>query len=199
MPNFREIRFAEKKEEILFSAIDIFVKKGYEKTTVEEIAAELKMTKGGIYHYFNGKEDILFQCSMKAYSVANEVLTKILEKRDLNPKEKLGLAIREHVKLLTQKFVYGALRQQELMSPGNQGLQHDTICAERDKFQQTFLNIFQEGIDDGTFKPVNLKLVGFAILGAVNWVARWYSPDGPFSKEKIAETFANYFINGLER
>jgi len=50
MANFREIRFAEKKEDIFNKAAEIFLQKGYEKTTLEEIAAELKMTRGSIYN-----------------------------------------------------------------------------------------------------------------------------------------------------
>lgn len=196
MPNFREIRFAEKKEEIFLRAADIFAKKGYEKTTLEEIAAELKMTKGSIYHYFNGKEDILFQSLIRAHALANQVLSKIIERRDIPPKDKLYLAIKEHIKVLTTKFVYATLRQQELLLPVKL---RDEVRAERKKFQQMLVGIVHEGIEEGAFKPANLKLVSFAILGATNWVARWYSPDGPFSPEAIGEAFADYLVGGLEK
>jgi len=196
MPNFREIRFAEKKEEIIFKAVESFAKKGYEKATLEEIAAELKMTKGSIYHYFNGKEDILFQSLIKAHTIANQVLSKIVERRDLPPKDKLCLAIKEHVKVLTTELAYGPLRQQELLLPVKL---RDEVRAERKKFQQMFVGIVHEGIEEGAFKPANLKLVSFAILGATNWVARWYSPDGPFSPEAIGEAFADYLVGGLEK
>ena len=196
MPNFREIRFAEKKEEIFFKAAEIFAKKGYEKTTLEEIAAELKLTKGSLYHYFKGKEDILFQSFIKAHSLAVQVLSKIVERKDIPPKVKLCLAIKEHIKVLTTKFVYATLRQQELLLPAEL---RGEVRVERKKFQQMFVSIVHEGIEDGTFKPVNLKLVSFAILGATNWVARWYSPDGPFSPEKIGEAFADYLVGGLEK
>jgi AcrR family transcriptional regulator len=76
MPTFREIRFTEKKEKIFNKSAEIFAKKGYEKTTLEEIAAELKMTKGNVYHYFEGKENILFQSLMRAHSLANKVLSR---------------------------------------------------------------------------------------------------------------------------
>jgi len=196
LPNFREIRFAEKKEEIFFKAAEIFAKKGYEKATLEEIAAGLKLTKGSLYHYFKGKEDILFQSLIRAHAMANEVLSKIVERRDIPPKAKLCLAIKEHVKVLTTKFVYATLRQQELLLPAEL---RDEVRAERKKFQKMFVGIVHEGIEDGTFKPVNLKLVSFAILGATNWVARWYSPDGPFNPEKIGEAFADYLVGGLEK
>lgn len=196
MPSFREIRFVEKKEEIFFKAAKIFAKKSYEKATLEEIAAELKLTKGSLYHYFNGKEDILFQSLIRAHGLANEVLSKIVERKDIPPRDKLYLAIKEHIKVLTTKFLYAILRQQELLLPEKL---RDEVRVERKKFQEMFVGIIHEGIEEGAFKPANLKLVSFAILGATNWVARWYSPDGPFSPEKIGETLAEYLLDGLEK
>ena len=194
MVTFREIRFTEKKEIICNKAAEIFAKKGYEKTTIEEIAAELKMTKSSLYYYFKGKEDILFQCLIKAHILANEVLCKIAEKRDIAPKEKLTMAIKEHTKVLTKKFVYATLRQQDLLLPIKL---RNAVLAERDKFQRTFIGIVQEGIDDGSFKKVNLKMVSFAILGSVNWIARWYSPNDSLSPEEIGNAFSEYLVGGL--
>lgn len=194
MSTFREIRFTEKKEDIFNKAAEIFAKKGYERTTLEEIAAELRMTKGSIYYYFKGKEDILFQCLIRAHTLANEVLSKIAEKRDISPKEKLTLAIKEHVKVLTKKFVYATLRQQHLLLPDES---RNAVEAERDKFQRTFMGMIQEGIDDGSFRKTNLKMLSFAILGSVNWVARWYSPNGPLSPEEIGDALSEYLVGGL--
>jgi len=194
LATFRELRFAEKKEWILNTAAEIFAKKGYEKTTLEEIAAELKMTKGSLYYYFRGKEDILFQSLLIAHRLANDVLRKISAKKGLSPKEKLSLAIKEHVKVLTKKFVYATLRQQDLLLPGKL---RNAVMAERDRFQKTFMGIIREGIEDGSFRQADWKMISFAILGSVNWVARWYSPNGPLSPEEIGNALADYLVEGL--
>jgi AcrR family transcriptional regulator len=194
MANSRETSFEGKKAEICYAAAEIFAEKGYEKTTLEDISAELNMTKSGLYHYFDGKEDILFHCLIKAHTMANEALSKIVGRKGLRPDEKLRLAIREHVKVLSSPFVYSTLRQQELLLP--KGLR-DEIRVERSKFQQMFVSIVQEGIDQGHFRVGNLKLVSFAMLGSVNWVARWYSPKGPFTPEEISEAFCELIFSGI--
>lgn len=196
MASFREIRFTEKKEEIFNRAADIFAKKGYEKTTLEEIAAALKMTKSSIYYYFKGKEDILFQSLIRAHSLANEVLGEIAKKRDIPPENKLTLAIKEHIKVLTKTFVYGTLRQQDLLLPDKF---RKEVRAERDRFQKTFIGIIQEGIEGGGFRNANLKITSFAILGSVNWIARWYSPEGPLRPEEIGDVVAEYLVRGLKK
>ena len=194
MTSFREIRFNEKKDAIFSAAAKIFAEKGYEKTTLEEIAAALNMTKSNIYYYFKGKEDILLQSMIRAHSLANEFLNNIAEKGHISPEVKLTMAIKEHIKVLTKTFVYGTLRQQELLLPEKS---RKSIIAERDKFQETLMSIVQEGIEVGDFRKVNLKMVSMAILGATNWVARWYSPDGRLTGEEIGEEFADYLVAGL--
>ncbi|MCL5125685.1 MAG: TetR/AcrR family transcriptional regulator [Deltaproteobacteria bacterium] len=192
----REDEFESKREEICYKAADIFAEKGFEKTTMDDISSELEMTKYGLYRYFKGKDDILFHCMLKAHTLAGEALAKIVDRKGLPPKEKLRLAIREHVKVLTTKFVYSALRQQELMLPEKF---RDEVRQERRIFQQMFASIIQEGIEQGCFRTANLKLVTFAILGSANWVARWYSPDGPFTPDEISETFCQLIFKGIEK
>jgi AcrR family transcriptional regulator len=194
MANFREIRFAEKKEDIFNIAAEIFLQKGYEKTTLEEIAAELRMTRGNIYHYFQSKEDILFQSLMRAYAIAYEVLSQVAERKDLTPKERLAMAIKEHTKVLTKKFVYATMRQQDLFIPEEW---RQAVIEERDKCQEIYMGFLKEGINDKIFQEQNIKIVCFAILGAVNWIARWYSPDGPMTAEEIGEATANYLVGRL--
>lgn len=194
MRNSGETNFEAKKEQICYAAAAMFAKKGYERTTLEDISAELRMKKSGLYHYFRGKEDILFHCLIRAHTMANEALSKIVGKRGLEPEAKLRLAIREHVRVLSTPFVYSTLRQQELLLPDV--LRHE-IREERTKFQRMFIGIVQDGIDQGQFRISNLKLVSFAILGSVNWVARWYSPEGPFGPEEISEAFCELIFSGI--
>ena len=194
VPSFREIRYQEKKDNIIRKASYIFAEKGYQKTTLEEIAAELKLTKGSIYHYFNGKEDILFQSLLRAHSLANESLTQVCAIPDIPPDERLKLAIKRHVDVITQRFVFSSLRQQDLMLHGEM---REKIIRERDKFQVMLSNIIKEGMDQGIFRNDNLKIIVLALLGAINWIGFWYSEDGPFNPEMIGEHIAEYLVNGL--
>ena len=49
---------------------------------------------------------------------------------------------------------------------------------------------------DGTFAPGDPKLLAFALLGAVNWIPRWFKPEGPATSQEIADRFADYLISG---
>ncbi|MBI5605162.1 MAG: TetR/AcrR family transcriptional regulator [Deltaproteobacteria bacterium] len=191
--NYQKIRYEIKKNDILENAAKMFLKKGFEKAALEDIAHELKMTKGSLYYYIKSKEDMLFQCIMKANKMANDVLEGV-EKMDLPPAEKLRQAILGHTKVLTTDFVVGVLRQQELLLPTHM---RDTVIHERDRFEKKFLAIVKEGIRKETFQKEDWKMRAYAILGALNWIPRWYTPDGKLSPEEIGEAMANYLIRGL--
>jgi TetR/AcrR family transcriptional regulator len=73
------------------------------------------------------------------------------------------------------------------------------VIARRDRFDKGMREVLKEGIRSGTFAYADAKLLSFAILGAVNWIPRWYSPGGPSTSEEIADKFADYLIAGLRR
>src|SRR4029453_16667550 len=74
-----------------------------------------------------------------------------------------------------------------------------TVIARRDRFDKGMGEVLKEGIRSGTLFYARAKLLSFAILGAVNWIPRWFNPDGPSTSEEIAEKFADYLIAGLRR
>ena len=193
--NFRQIRYEDKKSQILESAARIFSLKGFEKATMEDVSDELYMTKGSLYHYIKSKEDMLFQCHMKALEIGNKGLKEI-SNSDFPPKVKLHKAIIRHVELITKEFVVGSLRQQELLLPKHM---YEKVIKERDKFEKIFMKIFEDAIKESHLDKDNLKIRAYTILGAINWIPRWYSSKGKLSATKIGKMMADYLIGRLER
>jgi TetR/AcrR family transcriptional regulator len=73
------------------------------------------------------------------------------------------------------------------------------VIAKRDLFDRGIRRILKEGMARGLFVPGDAKLLTFAILGAVNWITRWFDPQGPARSEEIAQAFADYLLAGLLR
>jgi hypothetical protein len=57
--------------------------------------------------------------------------------------------------------------------------------------------VLEEGMTEGTFARGDAKLLAFALFGAVNWIPRWFSPQGAATSQEIADHFADYLISGL--
>ena len=71
------------------------------------------------------------------------------------------------------------------------------IIAKRDRFDHGMREIIQQGIDEGRFRQGDPKMVAFAIMGAVNWLTKWFDPSGPLTSEQIGQSFADYLVGGL--
>jgi len=191
--SFREIRYNEKREKILKNAAKIFAKKGYERASLEEIANQLKLTKASLYHYIKSKEEMLFLIQLQAIQQLRKGLEKVLQS-DMDPVEKLTVAIQNHVKTVTQKHVIGALRQQELILPRKW---RNEIISERDNYEEMIQKIIQEGIQKGIFNSLQWKISKMAALGALNWIVRWYSPRGALSDDEIADAMVDFILKGF--
>ena len=184
---------ASTRVDIMKSAAKAFRRLGYHGATVEQIAAALKMKKGNLYYYFKNKEAILFACHQ--YSL--DELIRLLEEV-----EQSGLSADEKLRRLIVAFVHTILDELhgtalfldlEALSP----VHLKAVILRRDTFDRGVRRVLEEGMATGTFGPGDAKLRAFALFGAVNWIPRWFNPDGPASSQEIADHFADFLIGGL--
>jgi AcrR family transcriptional regulator len=179
--------------DILKSAAAAFRKLGYHGATVEQIAAALHMKKGNLYYYYRNKEEILFACHQYSLDRVIELLEEI-DPSDAPADDKLRRLINAFVHTILDELQGTALfLNLEALSPAHLR----TVIARRDRFDHGMRQIIGAGVRTGAFDPCDPKLISFAILGAVNWIPRWFKPDGPSSSQEIADRFADFLIAGL--
>lgn len=191
MSSFKERKIAKKKEEILRSAAAIFAEKGYHGTTMEEVAAKLLMTKGSMYYYFKNKDALLFHCHQMIMDKSIVTMEEILNS-PLTWTEKLTNAIKAHVQLATSEKSMFMVMDKPNQHFTDEYLQE--ILASRTKYAQYFDQILLEGIRSKEFQNIDVKMVRMIILGALNWIQEWYSPEGEKSSEEISEAFSAYLL-----
>jgi AcrR family transcriptional regulator len=180
--------------DILKSAAAAFRKLGYHGATVEQIAAALHMKKGNLYYYFRNKEEILFACHQYSLDRLIDLLDEI-DRTDLGAREKLRRLIVAFVHTILDELHGTALLMDlEALSPAHRKM----VIARRDQLDHGMRRVLEEGTAAGVFAAGDPKLLSFAILGAVNWIPRWYKPEGPATSQEIADRFAEYLIAGLE-
>lgn len=186
---------ASTRIEILKSAAIAFRRLGYHGATVEQIAAALHMKKGNLYYYYRNKEEILLACHQYSLDRLLALLAEI-EQSDAAPDEKLRRLIVSFVHTILDELHGTALfLDLEALSAAHRKI----VVARRDRFDHGMRRIIEDGVRTGVFGSIDAKLLSFAILGAVNWIPRWYSPDGPATSQEIADHFARYLITGLRR
>ena len=181
--------------QILKAAAKAFRRLGYHGATVEEIATALHMKKGNLYYYFKNKEEILFACHQYSLDRLLAILDEI-QRSGAAPDQKLRQLIGAFVHTILDELHGTALGLDlEALSPAHLR----TVIVRRDRFDKGMREVLKEGVRSGMFVYADTKLLSFAILGAVNWIPRWYNPEGPSSSQEIADRFADYLIAGLRR
>jgi AcrR family transcriptional regulator len=179
--------------DILKSAAKGFRKLGYHGATVEQIAAALHMKKGNLYYYFKNKEEILFACHQYSLDRLTLLLEEI-ETGDAAPDEKLRRLVSAFVHTILDELHGTALfLDLEALTPSHL----KAVIVRRDRFDRGVRRIIEEGVAAGLFAAADVKLITFAMMGAVNWIPRWFRPEGASSSQDIADRFADFFVAGL--
>jgi hypothetical protein len=73
----------------------------------------------------------------------------------------------------------------------------EEVLAVRKHYERVLMQILEDGVIAGEFRPINIKLVMFGLLGMLNWTHQWFSPDGEFTPAEIAATLADLALGGL--
>lgn len=195
MSSFRKERAKQRKLEILRKAAEIFNEKGYQGTTIEEIANQLKFTKASLYHYIENKEDLLFQCHEMVAETSISYLLEI-SKSKLTPKDKMRKAIETHIKhICEEKSMFNVVVRPSDITSDNV---RNEIIRKRDIYESLFLDILIEGINTGHFRNNNPKITLLLILGSLNSIAQWYSPTRGKTQDEIGEIFTSNILAMLE-
>ena len=191
----RSAATADRRIEILKSAAAAFRRRGYHGASVDEIASALEMTKGNLYYYFKNKEDILFACHDYSLDLLLALMADVQAEQS-SPEAKLRRLVQAFVHLILDELHATALTlDPEALSPPLL----KKIIAKRDQFDHGIRDIIQQGIDQGAFTPGDPKLIELAMMGAVNWIPKWFDPEGPQTSDAIGEAFTDYLVGGLLR
>ena len=182
-----------RRGEILHAALRAFRRGGYHRTTLDDIARRLGVRKTALYHYFPDKEAILYACHMESLAELDRIVaeTRLLP----TPRERLRHVIREHVRVMTDTLQGSPLAfEVPAFSPAARA----EIIAARDRYEREVRRILEAGMRQGTFRRSDAKVAAFAALGAINWIARWYRPEGSLQADELGDQFADLFLGGIE-
>ena len=181
-----------RRDEILHAALIAFRETGYHTTTLADIGDRLGVRKTALYHYFPDKEAILYECHRQSLA---ELERLTAQARDLDTAvDRLDFLIREHVRVMTDTLE-GSPLAFEVTSMSAE--RRNEIIAGRDRYEQELRSTIAAGILAGEFRPVDPKIATFAILGSINWIARWYRPEGTLRADELGAEFADHLVGGL--
>lgn len=198
------------KDDIIQAAAEVLKQKGYEATTMKDIAAEVDLTAASLYHHFKNKNALLLAVLEGGMDYAIEHIRPIAES-ELPPDEKLRQMIAVHVVSLANHTAVGAAMVFEIgallgiKAPNSErgkamrefADRRETFFQRRDSFEYYFRDVIQEGIDAGVFRQVDVPIFVKTMMGAHNWVSVWYRDGGRLDGQTIANHMADTFLRAL--
>jgi AcrR family transcriptional regulator len=186
---------ATKREAVLKTAAELFLEKSYGRTSLNDVAERLKITKPALYHYFRNKEEILIECYRLGTGLIEETLNEIAAHCGTGL-EKVEAFIYSYANVMTVNFGRCVMR----IDQGDLSTDALTeVKAYKRKIDRRLRSFIREGIEDGSIGECDPKLAAFSIAGALNWICVWYEPDGALSPEEIAAQFSRTLTQGLAR
>ena len=181
--------------ELIDVAARVFYEHGYKSATMQNIADELGILKGGLYHYVGSKEDLLYYVIESPHREALD-LVHDCQAMGGDVVGRLAALVRGQVLKLTKNYIHWNIFLNHYEPLNEQHKRH--LVEDRKTYQGYLRSLIEEGQANGSFRAdLDPPLASLAILGMVNWASRWYRPDERRTPEDIADEFVKLVLKGL--
>lgn len=181
-----------RREELIEIACHVFAEKGFDGATLQDIADQFGVLKGSLFHYIQSKDDLLFEIIDRVYAGAEEAIWSIAHADD-TAVSRLRRLIIAYVRYVTdhQPAITVWLHDLNSLDPVRGRVIRQREEHNRSRLVDLITQAQQEG---GVHPDADPRLVGFALLGSMNWVHRWFRPHGA-SAEEIGQEFSTIYLS----
>lgn len=183
------------RERIIETSLQLFEAQGFHRVTVDMIVKECGTSKGGFYHNFKSKDELL-------YIIHDQFITYVLEKGQAayeqwkTPTERLHNIIKSFVTMidLYKSEVTVFYQESSYLAPEY----FKIIEVKRDQYKSLMFKVIQDGIECGEFrKELPVPIISMAIFGMINWIYKWYQKNGRYTIEEIADIYSDIILHSI--
>src|SRR5436309_2934273 len=200
MPSSRAARLPavaepdSRRAEICRAAARIFRDRGFDATAMSDIARALRMTKAGLYHYFPSKEAMLFEImTFGLERMEEEVIAPSTAIRD--PENRLRQMLLQHARIITRaEGVVAQLFHEQRALPAHM---RKVINDQERRYFHLVRETLKELKTAGRLRDVDLSIAALSLIGMVQWMPRWFRPDGRLTIEQAARELTDFAFAAL--
>jgi TetR/AcrR family transcriptional regulator, cholesterol catabolism regulator len=186
----------KRRAEVLDAAARVFHEKGYEATSIQDIADEVGILKGSVYYYISSKEDVLFELLEGVHKAAYKTVLDALEE-DGNPLQKIRAFVSTLAQFNADNRVHMGILLHDFRSLSER--RQREIVRERDRYERILRKLISDGQEQGLiYSEIDPKLAMLAIMGMINTIYQWYKPTGGRPSEYIGSAYADLAIRALD-
>jgi AcrR family transcriptional regulator len=184
-------RYDRRQQDVVVAAAKLFAERGYDQTSVPDLARELGLATGSLYHYFGSKEQLLIQ-------ICDQLMDPLLERareataKDAAPEQRLRELVRLWVSHVVDHRDHMLVFQQQRHAIQH-GAQWRSVRASRKAFEDLVADVLAQ-LHSPTDPPEQRRLLIAALLGMVNHTAQWYRPGGKLTAQQIADGYVDLLL-----
>jgi AcrR family transcriptional regulator len=183
------------RERLLAEATRLFAQNGFEGTSVQQIVEAAGVTKGAMYHYYDSKDDLLYEVYHRLLTMQLARLERLADGPG-SAQQRLWAAtvdvVRTSLENIDDLIVF--FRSLHMLPSSRQ----QAIRAERRRYHERFRELVEEGRRAGAFRAdVPADIVVQYFFGAVHQLGTWFRADGPLTPEQVGEYFTDLLLGGL--
>ena len=181
--NLDETKFQLQRERVLKAAAHCFNQKGYSGTSLKDVADMLSLTDAALYYYVRNKEELVYQCYVRAAEIGRDAMNRAIEDADCGL-EQVRLYIRYHI-----EYMVGDRGPIAIMSeiPSLQAAHRNTVLEFSRLHSSRFEALLEKGIEDGSIAPCDIRMTGNSIMGSINWIPKWFHGDQDVAMRMLKE------------
>jgi TetR/AcrR family transcriptional regulator len=188
----KQLRSDRRRTQILASASDVFRRLGVHGAGMRQIADAAGISAGSLYYYFRNKEELIYFCQDRTLDALLDVAKRARGR--YGAMHQLEFLIRGHLQALLGDQASGVVHLEFGDLPP---AAHKKILAKRDRYERAVRALISAGQARGQLHKGDPKLATFALLGALNWTARWFRAGGGFAVEVVADSFCQQLLGGI--
>ena len=182
------------RERVREEAAALFRERGYNGTSMSELARRVGITKSSLYHHFPSKQALLAEIIELTVNRVTPLVEEVAASE---------APVAERLRRVVAIHTVEAIRDQDAVACFTEEGRYLSpefmvaLVAKRDDYERIFRQILTEGILAGEFLPQDADLTVKGILGMCNSAVRWYRPTGPYTPEELADRFARFAVTGV--
>jgi AcrR family transcriptional regulator len=184
------------KRKMLNKARTLFWSKGYNATSVRDIARAYGCKPANVYNFFTKKADILYEVLLEEMEQIIDPIKTLEEDETTHPETQLRLLIESHL-MVTLSYRRSAKLLFDVELDNLPAAQRKKIVGMRDDYDRIIRKIIGRGLNIGCFVDVDPKLAGFMIASMITRTRIWYHPQKGVTVSQLADFIFQFALNGL--
>lgn len=187
-----ETRFELQRHRMLKAAASCFNRKGFSGTSLKDVSKHLGLTDAALYYYVRNKEELVFQCYLRAAELGRQALERARDEGG-SGFDQACLYIQYHIEIMV-----GEQGPVAIMSeiPSLKRAHRNEVLNVSRRHSLAFEDILSQGIRDGSIRKCDVRMTGNAIMGSINWIPKWFHGDAE-TAETVVREFPKILAAGL--